>query len=69
MENKWKIIIIALVLVFVWIRLAPAIVWTYESIEQGEHWVEKGWCDDFSIEREWSWWSLRFTSVYPKCKN
>lgn len=68
-EKLWKGIIIGILLTFLWIRLSPAIAWTIRAREIVEYnqnkWNE---CYDFVITYDWSWWSLRFTSVYPDGK-
>ena len=68
-DKFWKLLIVTIVLAFVWIRLSPAIVWTIDSHERiakyQERWSE---CYEYDIVYEWSWWSLRFVSVYPVCK-
>ena len=70
MNNKWKIAIVVLFLMFAWIRLSPAIAWTLEANSRVDRLIEKEWISDkeeCSIVYNWSWWSLRFTSVYLDC--
>ena len=58
-----------MILTAVWIRFAPAAVWYARAVEWGER-VENGaWpCEEgYYIKTEWSWWSLRFTAIYPEC--
>lgn len=67
MTKKWKIAIIILFILMVWIRLAPAIKWTLESINRINSGIKEGYYKECQIQYNWSWWSLRFTNVYPKC--
>ncbi|KKN06986.1 hypothetical protein LCGC14_1071760 [marine sediment metagenome] len=67
MNKKWKIAIVILFLMFFWIRFAPALVWWVESVERGNRLIERGWCSSYEVVYEWSWWSLRFTNIYPDC--
>ena len=64
MNKKWKIIIIVLVLIFLWIRFSPVIPWTIDAV----NWAKRWECE-YEIKYEWSWWSLRFTDVYAECNN
>ena len=68
MEKKWQIAIIVLFLALAWIRIGPAIPWTIQAQDFGDRMVAYNeWCNGYFIEYEWSWWSLRVTSVYPVC--
>lgn len=64
MEKKWKILIVAMIILGVWIRLSPAIPWTIEAQDWGNHWCKS---QGYYLNYDWSWWSLRFTSIYPNC--
>jgi hypothetical protein len=67
-EKFWKGLIVLLVLALAWVRLSPSIAWTMEGHALMERYQERfGECYEYEIVYEWSWWSLRFTSVYPKC--
>lgn len=46
-----------------WVRFSPALVWRNEAIKWG-----KKWCENPTVVYEWSWWSLRFTDIYSKCR-
>ncbi|HEA46432.1 MAG TPA: hypothetical protein ENH99_01485 [Candidatus Pacearchaeota archaeon] len=69
MEKKWKIFIILIFVLMVWIRLSPIIPWRQEAIEWGDSMIERGWCQNYEVKYVWSWWSLRFTNVYPECQD
>ena len=66
-----KIALITIILLLVWIRLSPVIPWTIEANEMIEYYHEREWIEEgrtCHIVYDWSWWSLRFTSVYPLCE-
>lgn len=71
MEKKWKILIILILFLAVWVRFAPAAVWYQSANERLDWYIEKNYygCNEenATIVFEWSWWSLRFTDVYPDC--
>ena len=71
MGKKWKIAIVILFLIFVWIRVGPAIAWTLQTTERMNHYATNGYwgCteENAHIVYDWSWWSLRFTDVRFDC--
>ena len=69
MTITWKILLIAIILTALWVRLAPAAVWLTKAHTRGQEDIlyRPEWCKDYKIVYEWSWWSLRFTSIYPVC--
>lgn len=69
MNWKWKALIILMLLGAIWIRFAPAVVWYNEAKDWGDRIQASGWrCEQgYEIIMDWSWWSLRFTRIYPEC--
>ena len=71
MDKKWKIAIIILFLLIAWIRISPIIPWRQERLDWEERMREQGWVqptEECWIGYNWSWWSLRFTSVSLECE-
>ena len=68
MKRGWKITIIIIVILVVWIRFAPAVFWYLEARGRGEYLIIRYTeCEDYKIVFNWSWLSLRFTDIYPSC--
>ena len=67
MNRNWKIAIVVLYLGIAWARFSPAIPWTIDAKYWGDRSVANGWCSEYRIIYEWSWWSFRFTDVHPVC--
>jgi hypothetical protein len=57
-----RVIVIALVVAAIWIHISPQAVFFSRAVDYGN---ER--CADFTLHFEWSWWSLRFHNIYPKC--
>ena len=66
-QKKIIIAIVILYLTLAWIRISPAIPWYINALERGDRFIRSGWCYTYEVKFNWSWWSLRFTSIYPDC--
>ena len=65
MNKKWKFLIVLIILSAMWIRFAPMFVWRDQAIE----WADRHCTNqEYRLDYNWSWWSLRFTSVNSKCR-
>ena len=59
-----KTLIAILIIFFLWIHISPQFVFLKRAINSGNEYCVKG----FTLNYEWSWWSLRFYDIYARCE-